>query len=94
LPFNFDGTTYENAGSFKGDGPCVRTDGTVIVDRAYDSTILSRFRVTRMSTSGRALVFKGTFSERYTLNARGQGHSCGSYYTDTERYTGYAVTTP
>jgi hypothetical protein len=41
---------------------------------------------------GRRSGVKGTYSERYTLNARDRGHSCGAYYTDTERYTGYAVT--
>jgi hypothetical protein len=94
LPFDFDGTTYQNVGSYTDQADCGAPGDATYVGSAYDSKVLSRFRVTRMSASGRALVFKGSYSVRYTLNARGRGHSCGDYYTDTERYTGYAITAP
>jgi hypothetical protein len=92
LPFDFDGTTYQNVQNAASGGPCVRPDGSVVVANGYSAAILIRFRATRMSTSGRALTFKGTVSERYTVNAAGRAQGCGAYYTSTESYTGYAVT--
>lgn len=92
--FAFDGTTYRWGQRVKGAEGCTASDGrTAPIEKAYDVAIVSRFRVTRMSSSGRALVFKGTFSTRFVANARGRAHGCG-YYTDTEHFTGRAITTP
>jgi hypothetical protein len=46
------------------------------------------------TTEFRIGAFNGTYSERFTVNAAGRAWRCGAYYTDTERYTGYAVTAP
>jgi hypothetical protein len=92
LPFRFDGTTYEWSQHVKGVADCRKRNGTDdVIAKAYDAAVLSRFRVTRMSASGRALVFKGTFSTRFTPSAVGRAHHCG-YITSTERFTGYAIT--
>jgi hypothetical protein len=94
LLFKFDGTTYEWSQSVKGAVDCEDSTGkTATIRKAYDVSILTRFRVTRMSDSGRALAFTGTSSTRFKANALGRAHGCG-YYTDTEHLTGYAMTAP
>lgn len=94
LVFKFDGTTYEWSQHVKGAVDCTDSTGkTATIPRAYDVTLISRFRVTKMSDSGRALAFKGASATRFKPNAVGRAHGCG-YYTGTERLTGYAMTAP
>jgi hypothetical protein len=92
LLFTFDGTTYEWSQRVARAVRCVDPKGKgPPIAGAYDASIVTRFHVTKVSASGRALALSGSSVVRFLPNTLGRAHGCGAS-SATERLNGSAIT--